>query len=163
MTALNRFALRVTTYPGFPSFRREALQWFRIFADLFAIGALTRTGLRYTNVIPYAPGQPFPVTNFLDVAVRLGVVDSANFSGFSLSTVIPTSSGGALTVKIEHVENEMDHSPGILLDFDYAFAGDLHVEHVERYLDDSHTETKRLFEGLLTEEYRRFLRGDGIE
>lgn len=162
LTALNLFAFLTPAYPGFPRFRHDVLSWTRIFAELYAIGRLTRVGLRYTNVIPYAPSEAYPVGNFLDITLRLGVVESA-LAGVALSAVMPTSSGGVLTVKIERVESELDRSPGILLDFDHAFVGDLHVNNVERYLDDSHTETKRLFEGLLTDAYRRFLRGEGLE
>lgn len=68
-----------------------------------------------------------------------------------------------MTVQIQEVENGAGATPALMLDFDYAMAGELHVSHVAQYLDDSHAETKRLFEGLLTEKYRNFLRGEGLE
>jgi hypothetical protein len=111
-------------------------------------------------VIPYAPGDVFPVTNFLDVAVKLGVVESSRFSRFALSAEIPAASGGSLTVQIRAGENQETAQPGILLDFDFSMSGsNLHITQVERYLADSRAETKRLFEGLLTSSYRSFCVG----
>jgi uncharacterized protein (TIGR04255 family) len=163
MTAMNLFAYQTTEYPGYARFRHEALKWVRVFGSRFNLARLNRTGLRYTNIIRYTPGEQFPVTSYLDVAVRLGVVESANFERFSLSAVIPTASGGMLTVQIREVVSDTDE-PAILLDFDYALQGvDLHIDNVEKYLDDSHAETKRLFEGLLTPTYRSFIRGEGLE
>lgn len=164
LTALNLFAYQTSVYPGFPRFSHEVLKWVRAFGKRFKIDRLTRTGLRYTNVIAYAPGEVFPVTNFLDVSVKLGMVESSRFSRFSLSAVIPGASGGSLTVQIQEVEAQENSQPAILLDLDFAMPeGDLHIANVERYLDDSHAETKRVFEGLLTTRYRSFLRGEGLE
>ncbi len=163
LTALNLFAYQTVTYPGFPRFRVEALKWVGEFARQFHIGKLTRTGLRYTNIVPYPPTEGFPVSSFFDVNIKLGMLESSRFHKFQLAAVIPTDSGGQLTVQVQEVENGVSATPSIMLDFDYAMAGELHVSDVAKYLDDSHAETKRLFEGLLTEKYRNFLRGEGLE
>jgi uncharacterized protein (TIGR04255 family) len=162
LTALNLFAYNTVTYPGFDRFRVEVLRWISVFAEQFKIGKLTRTGLRYINVVRYPPTEQFPVSSFFDVTVKLGMMESAAFNKFALSAVIPTSSGGQLTVQIHEVPDG-NGEPAIVLDFDYAMAGDLHVSRIEEYLDNSHAETKRLFEGLLTDKYRNFLRGEGLE
>lgn len=162
LTALNLFAYQTKEYPGFHRFRAEAIRWVRVFAEHFRIGRVNRTGLRYTNVIPYAPSEPFPVSNFLDAEIRLGVVRSSSFGRFSLAAVIPSGKNGVLTVQINEVESKTQES-AILLDFDFAMAGDLHISNLETYLDGSHDETKRLFEGLITEKYRSFLKGEGLE
>jgi hypothetical protein len=92
------------------------------------------------------------------------VVESDRFTRFQLSAVIPTTSGGQLTVQIQEMESVEGMASAILLDFDFAFSGgELHTDNVEEYLEVSHTETKRLFEGLLTPRYRSFLRGEGLE
>lgn len=162
LTALNLFAYQTNDYRGWDHFKPEVLRWIEAFAKLFPIGRLTRTGLRYTNIIRYAPGEVFPVANFLDIEMRLGTVRSTSFGRFSLSTVIPTEAGGQLTVQVQEVQNE-EEQPAILLDFDYSMTENLDVGAVESYLENSHTETKRLFEGLLTGSYREFLRGEGLE
>jgi uncharacterized protein (TIGR04255 family) len=159
LTALNLFAYLTSTYPGFAKFKHEVLKWVGEFGKRFNLDGLTRTGLRYTNIIPYAPGEAFPVTNFLNVGVTLGAVESSRFSQFSLSAVIPIASGRMLTVQVQ----EDEALSAIVLDFDFAILGDdLKIADVERYLDDSHRETKLLFEGLLTSGYRSFLRGEGL-
>lgn len=163
MTALNLFAYQTSQYPGFPSFKHDALRWVTVFGKHFEIGRLSRTGLRYTNIIPYAPDEVFPVADFLDISVKLGAVESRNFSRFQLSAVIPTASG-QLTVQIQEMESVDGIGSAIFLDFDFAMSGgELHIDRVEEYLEASHTETKRLFEGLLTSRYRSFLRGEGLE
>lgn len=163
MTALNLFAYQTSRYPGFPKFKNDALQWVKVFGKRFEISRLTRTGLRYTNIIPYAPGEAFPVADFFDISVKLGVVESTSFSRFQLSAVIPSTSG-QLTVQIQEMEGVNGIESAIFLDFDFAMSGtELHIDRVEDYLEDSHTETKRLFEGLLTSRYRSFLRGEGLK
>lgn len=163
MTALNLFAYQTSRYPGFPKFKHDALRWVKAFGQRFEIGRLSRTGLRYTNIIPYAPGDVFPVADFLDVSVKLGVVEAASFSHFQLSAVIPSTSG-EITVQIQEMEGANGIESSIFLDFDFAMSGgELHLDRVDEYLENSHTETKRLFEGLLTSRYRSFLRGEGLE
>jgi uncharacterized protein (TIGR04255 family) len=167
LTALNLFAYNTTAYPGYAQFRPAALKWTKAFAKQFKIGAINRTGLRYTNIIPYAPNEPFPVSNFLDVETRLGVVKSSSFRRFSFAALIPSQGissekNGTLTVQIDQVEDE-SKQPAILLDFDFSMAGELHIDEVDMYLDTSHDETKRLFEGLITQKYRSFLRGEELE
>lgn len=163
LTALNLFAYQTSVYPGFPRFSYDVLRWIRAFGELYKIGPLTRTGLRYTNIIPYAPSDAFPVTNFFDVSITLGAVKSSCFSRFSLSASIP-SEAGALTVQIDEIETSDSEQPAILLDFDFAISSpDLHIDHIEQYLEASHAETKRLFEGLLSDRYRAFMRGEGFQ
>lgn len=163
MTALNLFAYQTSRYPGFLRFKNDALQWVKVFGKRFELGRLNRTGLRYTNIIPYAPGEAFPVADFFDVSVKLGVVESTSFARFQLSAVIPSTSG-QLTVQIHEMESVNGIQSAIVLDFDFAMSGgELHIDRVEEYLEASHTETKRLFEGLLTSRYRSFLRGEGLE
>lgn len=164
MMALNLFAYHSSAYPGFPRFRHEVLTWVRTFGKHFRIGRLTRTGLRYVNVIPYAPGAVAPIRHFLNVRVALGdMVESSDFTRLSLTAEVPTLSGGRLTVQVKEVEHTDTSQQAILLDFDFALTRDLHIDNIEQYLDDSHTATKRLFEGLLTERYRRYLQGEGLE
>ena len=50
-----------------------------------------------------------------------------------------------------------------VLDFDYAKVRDLTFDQVFDYLDESHTETKRFFESLITPGFRQWMRGAGGE
>jgi uncharacterized protein (TIGR04255 family) len=50
----------------------------------------------------------------------------------------------------------------ILLDFDYAIQSDLAFDKIEAYLEESHSVTKHMFEGMITDEYRNYIRGEEI-
>lgn len=161
MTALNLFAYRTTSYPGFASFQSETLRWINEFTAMFPVSRLTRTGLRYTNVIPFAPGSGFPLTRFLKLGVSLSDSPIHDFTKFFMAAEIPSASG-SLTIQVGVAPAEHG-SEGILLDFDFARTEDLVISDVARYLDESHDATKRLFESLLTDEYRTYMRGDVLK
>lgn len=161
MTAMNMLAYRTTTYPGFVTFRTEVLRWIGEFTATYPISQLTRTGLRYTNVIPFAPGSGFPLTRFLKVAVSLGERAIHDFTKYFMAAETPSASG-SLTLQVGVAPGEHG-SEGILLDFDFARTENLTVAEVANYLDESHASTKRLFESLLTDEYRAYMRGDVLK
>jgi len=48
------------------------------------------------------------------------------------------------------------------LDFDYAQEGDLYFTKIDKYLEESHTNTKHLFEQLITDNYKKVIRGEVI-
>ncbi len=161
MTSLNSFAYSTTQYPGFPSFKPNALKWVETFARKFAISELSRIGLRYTNHIPYVPGEVFPVNRYFRFAVTLGAHEPDVFADVSFAGVIPVEDG-SLTLRIGSARTDSEETI-IVFDFDFAFSGELEFSDIESYLDRSHAETKRFFEGLLTDEYREYLKGEVIE
>lgn len=160
MTALNLFAFRTTHYRGFAAFRDEALRWLTEFARLFAIDNLTRTGLRYTNVIPYAPGQGFPIRRFLKIEMSFGGQPIERFDQFFMTSGIPTGDG-ALTMQVGGAKGEHGED-AIVLEFDFVKQQGLSFANVADYLNESHGETKKLFESLLTDEYRSYMRGEEL-
>jgi uncharacterized protein (TIGR04255 family) len=159
LTAMNLFAYRTSSYGGFATFRSEALRWLAEFRQLFAISRLNRTGLRYTNVIPYPPGQGFPLAHFLNLQINLGGQRIERFEQFFMTSRIPVGDG-FLTIQIG--DADVEGGDAIVLDFDFAKEGELLIDDIETHLDQSHEETKRLFESLLTEGYRAYLRGEEL-
>lgn len=75
---------------------------------------------------------------------------------------ISKTEGGAITTKIESIISADRSHEAILFDFDYAKEKNLVIDHVEQYLEESHTHTKRVFEELITDEYRSYLKGDAV-
>jgi uncharacterized protein (TIGR04255 family) len=161
LTALNLFAFRTEAYPGYTSFREEVLRWIGEFTATFPLSHLTRTGLRYTNVIPFAPGSGFPLARFLQIAVALADKPVNDFSKFFMAAEIPTASG-SLTLRVGIAPGEHG-SEGILLDFDFARTNNLTIADIDGILDESHAATKQLFESLLSGEYRGYLRGEVLK
>lgn len=159
LTALNLFAYRTSEYAGYDAFRAEFLHWLTAFTSVYQINKLTRTGLRYTNVIPFPPGKGFPIEQYLKVQMHLGGRQIERFDQFLMTTRIPVSAG-SLTIQIGH--DAVHGGDAIVLDFDFAREHDLVIAEIEKYLDQSHQETKKLFESLLTDEYRAYLRGEEL-
>jgi uncharacterized protein (TIGR04255 family) len=157
LCALNLFAYSSTRYPGFRPFRDEALRYLALFRTIVPLGALLRTGLRYVNVIPLAPGSP--VHELLDVKLTLGSYTPEALRNLAVSVEIPRPSG-TLTMRLGPLAGS--DQPLLVLDFDYAKAGDLDVAHLAEYLQESHDETKKLFEGLVTGTYRAYLEGEVV-
>ncbi|MDX9736292.1 MAG: TIGR04255 family protein [Thermoanaerobaculia bacterium] len=157
LCALNLFAFSSSLYPGFRPFRDEALRYLGLFQEVVPLGRLSRTGLRYVNVIPLPPGSP--VHELLDVSLSLGSYTPGELRNLALSLEIPRPSG-TLTMRLGPLAGS--DQPMLVLDFDYAKTGDLDVAHLPEYLQESHDETKRLFEGLITQSYRAYLEGEVV-
>jgi uncharacterized protein (TIGR04255 family) len=69
---------------------------------------------------------------------------------------------GSLTLRLECVTSP-EQQEAFLLDFDYAKISELSFDWLEEYLDESHAETKMLFENIVTDEYRKFMTGEVVE
>lgn len=162
MTAINRFAFSTKKYEGFRLFKTEALRLIRIFSEMFSIGKLNRTGLRYINVIPFVREQDrFPLSDYLNLSVKLPRSFPEQSKYLNISFVSPTDAG-SVTTRIEPLLAEDQSHEAILLDFDYAMETDLHIRDIERYIDQSHRHTKEMFEEVITDHYRKYLQGETV-
>lgn len=162
MTAINRFAFSTTKYEGFQAFKREACRLIRLFSETFNIGKLNRTGLRYVNVIPFIREQDrFPLSNYLNVAVKLPLSFPEQFKYLDLGFV-SQAAGGSITTRIEPLIAKDGTGEAILLDFDFSKEIDLHIREIESYIDESHGHTKEMFEQIITDNYRKYIKGETI-
>ena len=157
LCALNLFAYSSTRYPGFTPFRDEALRWLREFQTDVPLRRLIRTGLRYVNMIPLMPDSP--LHELLAIQLSLGSYSPEALRNVSLSLEIPRS-GGTLNMRLGPAATT--DGPLLILDFDYVKTADLEFDHLADYLQESHDETKALFESLVTERYRAYLQGEVI-
>lgn len=158
LTALNLFAFASSRYPGFHAFRAEASSWLKKFAELFKIDRLTRTGLRYINVIPVIPDSP--ASDLLKVGVALGDYSAESIQNLVVAIEIPRAAG---TLNMRLGPRADSQQPQLVLDFDYVKTENLSIANIDEYLRESHDETKRLFEGLITDSYRAYLKGEAVE
>jgi uncharacterized protein (TIGR04255 family) len=157
LTALNLFAFASRKYEGFQPFREDALRWMRLFAERFRIQSLTRTGLRYVNLIPLLPDAP--AGELLKIGVALGDYKTESLNNLVLGFQVPRQAG---ILNMSLGPSATAGQPQLVLDFDYAKTEDLSFSHVDDYLQESHAETKRLFESLLTDSYRSYLKGEAV-
>jgi uncharacterized protein (TIGR04255 family) len=168
LTAINRVAYTTKRYPGFAEFKVEALRVTRLFAETFNLNRLHRIGLRYVNAIPFVREAGYiPINNFLKMGISLPLPVTDQLSSLSLSAVSGVS-GGSMTTRVEHVVPEDKSNEALLLDFDFAKdaeSGDestLRVDMLADYLEESHKHTKKMFESIITDDYRKFMRGEAI-
>jgi len=160
MIAMNRFAYSARQYARYEQFAAEALKWVILFSETYELPRLNRTGLRYINIIRFSrEGGLIPLHRFLKVKIDLPESFPDDFENLSLAFHSRTD-GGSITTKIEKVIAADSSHEAILLDFDYAKDKDLRMDHIEEYLEESHANTKSFFEGLITEQYRQYLKGE---
>jgi len=160
--SLNKLFLSCKKYQGFQVFKKEVLRVFAIFDDTFkVISVLNRTGLRYINIIPFAREKGLiPLTSFLNINIALPKSIPPVFKNIGISFV-SQKDGGNITTRIEPAIAP-DKSEAIILDFDYAKEGQLFFQSIEQYIEESHKHTKHFFEELVTEDFKKIMRGEVI-
>ncbi len=155
-------AVSCKKYEGFQSFKKEALRLLAFFAETFKVEYIVRSGLRYVNIIPFTrESGMIPLKTFLNIEINLPKVIPPAFKAASLIFVSQLEKG-SITTRIEPVISQDQGQEALILDFDYSKEKDLNYKNLDEYLEESHKHTKALFEGLITENYRKIMRGEVI-
>ena len=161
--SINTVAVYCRKYESFKSFKKETIRVLSIFRELFKIQKINRTGLRYINVIPFTRAKnAIPINDYLNIEIHLPDFLSTDFKDLNVIFVSETGSG-TITTRIEPATSPDKSQEVIILDFDYAKAKSLNLDSINKYLDESHKHTKDFFEGLITDNYRKVMRGEVIE
>jgi uncharacterized protein (TIGR04255 family) len=162
LVAINKFAFSTRNYLGFNAFKTEVNQYMELFKELFHLKQLTRTGLRYVNLIPYTKENGLlPFGRYFRLNVELPPADPSAVLDIKLGYVTPTASG-KLTMRLESVVRGTGEE-AFILDFDYAKEDNLRFDGLADYLEESHEQTKQFFESIITDEYRDVMKGEIIE
>lgn len=163
MLAMNRFSFYSRTYPGFAEFKKEFTKILRAFRQAYPrINKLTRTGFRYVNLIPFTrENGTIPLNKFLKISLQTPPSIPLQYENVSLG-FISKLENGSITARVEVVQSADQKGEAILLDLDYAKEKGLNIQSVGKYLEESHSFSRQLFEDLITGDYRAFLRGDTL-
>lgn len=163
MLALNKFSFYCRKYPGFALFKREIINLIGKFRKAYTkIDKLNRTGFRYVNIIPFTREEGvIPLDSFLKIKFQMPTAIPEKFNNISVGFVAKTK-GGSITARIETLATADKSGEAILLDFDYAKEEGLSIKNAKQYLDESHNYSRQLFEDLITDNYRMFLKGETI-
>ncbi len=162
MLSINKFAIYCKKYEGFDLFRKETMRMVDIFKNLYKVKMLARVGLRYINFIPFTREEGIiPLQNYLNIKIGLPKAISTDFTNLSLIFVSKTD-GGSITTRIEPAISLDGSHEVIILDFDYAKEKDLSFDSISKYLNESHQHTKYLFEELITDGYKKVIRGEVV-
>ena len=163
MVAINRFAYATRKYAGFESFRPRALSLAEKFCTQYRIKRLNRTGLRYINVIPFLrESGVLPWKRYFTVELKLPATSADDFlnAGLAFESRCRT---GVITTRIACAKTEDESREVFVLDFDFSKTESLTAKGLGNYIEESHTHTKKVFEGILAESYKAVMRGEVIE
>jgi len=158
---INSFALYVRQYEGYIAFRDEFLKLLQLFTETFHVEKVNRAGWRYINIIPYVrENGVIPLARFLNLGVKVPTSIPENFTNLTLLFESKTDQG-TVTTRLQSVTRPDSGQEALLLDFDFGCEGDnLEFAEVPQYMEVAHEYTSGLFEALITEEYRTYLKGD---
>jgi uncharacterized protein (TIGR04255 family) len=162
MLSIRNLAVSYKKYGGYRVFKKETMRVFSIFSELFKLDKLNRIGLRYINMIPFIREKNIiPINNYLNLKFNLPKSIPSHFQNLSLVFESKTE-GGSITTRIFPVVSQGKTQEALILDFDYAKHINLQFKSVEKYLEESHRNTKLLFEEFITDDYKKIMRGEVI-
>ena len=157
--SINKFSFHSKKYETFKEFSSEALKYTESFCKHYKISSLKRTGLRYINYIPIERQDGIVLlAKYLKFGYILPNAIPNNFELFH-TVLLTRIEAGKLRILITSQEAlGAGRKEVIVLDFDFFFEGDILVDHLQDYLQRSHLHTKKIFESLISDEYRGTLK-----
>jgi len=162
MLAINKFSFYEKKYEGHKKFIREFMRLARLLGETYSISKIDRLGWRYINLIPFTREDGIvPLQRFLTVSLNVPNSVSERFENLSI-VFISRVADGSITTKIESAVREDRQQEALVLDFDFAMTENLHFSKLGDYVIMAHEHTSALFESLITDQYRQYLRGETL-
>ena len=162
MLAINRFSLHDKKYSGHKRFIKEFIDLFKTLYKMYSLKKLVRVGWRYINVIPFTREDGIvPLQRFISVNVNLPEGVSDQFENLSM-VLISKVPDGSITTRIESIIRSDDQQEALLLDFDFALTEKIAFSKINSCVSMAHEQTRAIFENLITDDYRQYLRGETI-
>lgn len=162
MLAINRFSFHENKYSGHKRFIKEFINSVKTLSQTYSLKKLARVGWRYINVIPFTREDGIvPLQRFISVNVNLPEGVSDQFENLSM-VLISKVPDGAITTRIESIIRSDDQQEALLLDFDFALTEKIAFSRINSCVSRAHEQTREIFENLITDDYREYLRGETI-
>ncbi len=154
--SINRFSFHANKYEGFAKFEGDCLNYTQLFTKLYNITSLNRTGLRYINHIPIVRIDGcIPIQKYLNFGYHLPQnLESDKFELFHTTFVVKIGEGKLRLLTHYFEVPSPPKKEFILLDFDYYYEEKLKADKIRDYLRKSHEHTKRIFEDIISDEYK---------
>ena len=160
--ALNRFSFYEKNYSGHKKFIKEFTRLANTLIATYPLRDLQRLGWRYINIIPFSREDGIvPLNRFVVAGIKVPEGISDQFENLGI-VFVSRVEGGAITTRIESILRSNDQQEALLLDFDFAMTEKLQPSKIETYAKKAHKQTRALFENLITDEYRQYLREETI-
>ncbi len=162
MLSINKFSFYLKKYEGHENFIKEFKRLAEILGTAYSVDKLNRIGWRYINLIPYTRKDGIvPLNRFLNIAISTPGRAWERLENLSF-VLVSRVTNGSITTKIESVRRKDAQEEALVLDFDFAMTEGLSFSKLGKYVKISHEHTRALFEELITDEYRQYLRGQTI-
>jgi len=162
MLAINRFSFHERKYSGHKRFIKEFIDSVKTLSQTYSLKKLARVGWRYINVIPFTREDGIvPLQRFISVNVNLPEGVSDQFENLSM-VLISKVPNGTITTRIESIIRSDDQQEALLLDFDFALTEKITFSRINSCVIRAHEQTRAIFENLITDDYRQYLRGETI-
>ena len=163
--ALNSLGYSESNYSGHKSFIAEFSRLAGLFAKTYPkIEHITRIGWRYINAMPFSrEGGLVPISRFVKLDITFpgrifqstSVID-LNWQGRCLD--------GDVTIKFAAASAKATAAQeALILDIDFGQTREgMSWADVPNIVEDARTKCRGIFEGLITDDYRKFLRGESL-
>lgn len=162
MVAIDKFSFYSRQYPGYEDFKKEFLRLLIEFNKICNLGKLTRVGWRYVNIIPFTrENGNISLKRFLNSDLYLAKNIPEGYENLSLRLVSKVGDCSITTI-LESTKSSDSTREALLLDFDCSREKELRFSEVEVYIDESHGTARSMFEQMITDDYRKYLRGERI-
>jgi uncharacterized protein (TIGR04255 family) len=162
MLAINRFSFHEKKYSGHKRFIKEFNDLVKTISQTYSLKKLARVGWRYINVIPFTREDGIvPLQRFISINVNLPEGMSDKFENVSI-VFISKAPGGTITTRIESIIRSNDQQEALLMDFDFAMTEKISFSRINSCVSRAHEQTRAIFENLITDDYRQYLRGETI-
>jgi len=162
MIAIDKFSYFARKYPGYDEFEKECLQLLTEFNELFNLEKLKRVGWRYVNIIPFTrENGNIPLKRFFNSSIYLGKSVSDQYENLSITLVSKIDEYSVTTI-LESMKSSDGSREALLLDFDCSKEKNLLFSEIETYIAETHKIARNMFEQMITDDYRKYLKGEGI-
>ena len=163
--ALNSLAYSEPSYRGHKAFIDEFDRLSGIFKRTYPkISQITRIGWRYTNVMPFVRESGLvPLNRMTNLEISLPDKLFGNSSSLDLKWK-GRCMDGELLLRVAVVNRkDAPKQEALLLDIDFGQdRSDMKWEDARSVVEDGRRKCRSIFEGLITDGYRDYLRGDGL-
>jgi len=145
-------------YPTWEGFKPKINIAIKALKQTIEIKAFQRIGLRYINRIEIPGQSPNIVSEYFEFRPFLGRGLPKDMADFMVGCLLPFSEGRDLC-KVRLANTKADHPEmvGFLLDIDYFQSSHdvIRIEDTLAWIDMSHVEIEKVFEGCITEPLRQ--------
>jgi uncharacterized protein (TIGR04255 family) len=165
LVALNSLAFSETKYSGHKSFIAEFERLATIFHATFPdISQISRVGWRYVNVMPFSrEGGVVPLNRILKLDVTLPSKMFEKTAALDFGWTGKCLDGEVIFKVAAVARKYVPEQEALILDIDFGQTRqDIKWKEVKGIVEDARRKCREIFEALITDEYRNYLRGQTI-